>query len=347
MVQAQVWDVFLSAKSVLVDGISCLDKFSEVTVMSFFKSYKFHCLVAHIVLVIEFACCLKGCTTSNNLWVSLFLWAAMVLSVRIMYNRLLPVSLRKNLLSPLFDELNVEKFRARFSGKFGDLPLATEVIYECFLTNDVKKIIDICTSYINKKHSNKRIKSMFLYQLARVYYFMGNKEKMREYYYMLCNLYKDMARLQRVIPNISVITNAVAGFYESNLKHFELRVKISNRKLDPYDELIMNVDYGITYYMTQRYDQAEQYFKNAVSIAPNSFYGDVANKYLSAIQTGEPPVFEEIVANQGYELYDKKTSFLVSLHNPNFVLSIISYLMIATALVLLIIHVISLVPLIR
>ena len=131
----------------------CKDSISEVSVMSYFKSYKFHCLVAHIVLIIECACSLKGCTTSNNLWVSLFLWAAMVLSAHIIYHRLLPVSLRKNLLSPLFDELNVEKFRARFSGKFGDLPLATEVIYESFLTNNVQQIIDICTSYINKKCS--------------------------------------------------------------------------------------------------------------------------------------------------------------------------------------------------
>ena len=300
--------------------------------MSLFKNYKFHCFISLFVLTIEVVCCFYVCAKSDLL-ASIFVLIALLCSQYIINSKLLPMSYRRNVWGPLLGELDAEKFRSQFSGKFGDLPSAENVIIECEIKNDVQRIIDICTSELNRKHLSKRVKSDYLYFLANIYYFMGNKEKMQEYYARFCELYMNPSKRRCMCPRSEILSNAISGDYESNIKFWGHGSSHENL----YKTLVRNCDIGLTYYLLQEYDKAEQYFQEAVSIAPDSFYGNVASKYISAIKTQEPPEFADIVAHQGFELYNRKTRFLMKLRNPYWLENVLLFFTYAISLLLLLI----------
>ena len=222
--------------------------------------------------------------------------------------------------SVLFNNLDAPQFQQIINdNKHFNPPLSYRINAAAF-TGDYQTIVNIASFQMQKKRCSVREKYFYLSLLARAYFELRDFEKLKA-------LLAKYEELKMLYPSKTFLTtpNSAWSYYryflEQNYESCKTVCKERNLglKLKAWDTQIRKLQndfyYAVACYSTGDMENAKKTFESIISDAPKIHLSEISRKYLDAIKTNsEITVFEEIVPEKNYQLYDSRTTKKIHRH---------------------------------
>ncbi len=203
---------------------------------------------------------------------------------------------RKYIDGELFDNLDAERYRAVILNCDFFLRHGLRVISASYFAGDYRSVVSFCTQKLNDKKCKKH-RFTYLCWLAKVYYEVGDLEKLRavvDKFEFETESLADGDKIRRKLSVMGFFRNYLDGNYETCFEHYETR--FNDQQLAQPDMRIAlmqcHFNHAVINYRLGYYETAKTHFKTVVDIVPKLYLATSAARYLESIDNGTPYVSE-------------------------------------------------------
>lgn len=279
---------------------------------SVFKQYYLRCLIIFMLYISFVVLCIY---VYPNIWSAVFC-TILYIPVKIFIR----ISANKTIASVLFNDLNAQQFHQIITNNKHFLPPLSYRINAAFFTGDYQTVVNIVSCQIRKKRCSIKEKLFYLSLLARVYFELRDFDKLN----LLLKKHDEIRELypsKKLVNTANSIWSYYRYFLDGNFeackticreKHLELNSKAWDAKIR---KLNNDFAYAVACYENGDTNDAIEYFESIISYAQNMHSSELSARYVEAIKTNsEITVFEEIVPEKNYQLYDSRTTKKIHRH---------------------------------
>ncbi len=257
-------------------------------VKSIIKKYYFQCFGIW-VLCMSITCFLLFGLDS--------IWGIITLIPVLFITRLIVKSLQDtNFLSVLYCELNPQKFKDVIEGAKFFVPSIGYQVFAAYYSGDYQTTINICTKKLlnEKKCKNK---CFYLVILARVYFLLGDNEKLK----MICKQFQNYIMYQKRVDQIrkqyvvmQYFEKYLEGDYLSCQDYYSMYKDNTKAVRSELRQIQWKFYYAVACYYADDKETAQQIFGEVISEAPKVNYANISQKYLNIIEKNQQESFAKI-----------------------------------------------------
>lgn len=244
---------------------------------------------------------------SDSLLLLLLLVAGMFLLARKTSPAILGYLYKRTLYPFLYGEMDPTKYREAVSGSKWHVPYEWELIVAAVHGGDGTEAVSRITKILQKKISVNN-KLFYLSLLAQVYFHADDKEKLEA----VCHAF-DQTRLRCRNPEKQRRDHPMFGFYRLFLEgdyagclEYPDMLLSKLKFSDPAYSFARIEDIyarAFVMYKAGNYSGAKSAFTEVTETAPKMYIGQLAQKYFTAMETGEEVNHPEILPDADFAVY--------------------------------------------
>lgn len=248
------------------------------------------------------------------IWIFKSVWAVLVCGLLYLPVRFLVGNVAaRTFYSVVFKDLDAFAFQESINSK-GMVPPLPYLITAALMVGDYQTAVNLATAQLRKEKTPAMAKKACLIALANVYFELRDYEKLRLVIEKTVEYQEQKSK-----KSSSKKTNTGRHYYQYFLEHnyeackalcknVNLASKPKARNAN-FRKTESDFYYAVACYENGEIDEAKVYFEKVVSFAPRIHLANVSQKYLEAIEQGQPPVFfdTEILPENNFRIYDDET----------------------------------------
>ncbi len=191
----------------------------------------------------------------------------------------------KYIMPVINEQLDTKLFKDLIYSTNNHNKYALEEVLTAYLDGDYNRVVNIC----NTKLADKKCvahKLNYLQYLGRVYFDLGNLEKLQE----ICNEFEEVVSKKKnsdKLRNYYKLTKYFEAFLDGNFEDcYEMYNQLyndANYCKTRLTKVQIGYSYAVACYKTERIDEAKEIFSFVADAGAKTNYGSMARKYLSAI----------------------------------------------------------------
>ncbi len=269
------------------------------------RKYLIQCITA---IVLYFIIVILSCVLLQNIW-ALLIGIALYIPLRIS----IKAFARNNFLNIIFKEANSTKFKNIILNNRYFIPPISYKIYASYYSGDYSTTINICQTMLKKTKSQKATCS-YLTIMAHTYFENNDYENLEKVCQDFENLYENKEKFEKAKkqnPTIVYYQKFLEVQYDWCIETCKANTSLNGEKsaYGKVPQIYALYNLAKVLYVSGDKNEAKEYFKLILELAPNLNISKIANNYLNAINNSEELTLDktEIIIQENYKLYDEKT----------------------------------------